>query len=85
MNLAELLEQQAMALLPDERRKLGAKLLATVVVDQSARAEMVGPSKRFSALLSRWRAERCTTASYACSPLTPIIGRSLRAVDCYSR
>lgn len=42
MNLAELLEQQAMALPPDERRKLGAKLLATVVVDQSARKRRAG-------------------------------------------
>jgi hypothetical protein len=30
MNLAELLAEQAMALPPDERKKLGAKLLASV-------------------------------------------------------
>lgn len=39
MNLAELLELQAMALPPDERKKLGAKLLASAKVEQT-------PSKR---------------------------------------
>lgn len=42
MNLAELLEQQAMALPPEERRKLGAKLLASTSVEQPARKRRAG-------------------------------------------
>lgn len=42
MNLAELLEQQAMALPPDERKKLGAKLIASVVVEQPPRRRRAG-------------------------------------------
>jgi hypothetical protein len=42
MNLAELLEQQAMALPPEERKKLGAKLLASVTVEQPHRERRAG-------------------------------------------
>jgi hypothetical protein len=42
MNIAELLEQQAMALPPDERKKLGAKLLASVSADQAPRKRRAG-------------------------------------------
>jgi hypothetical protein len=34
MNLAELLEQQAMALPPEERKRLGAKLLESLGAEQ---------------------------------------------------
>jgi hypothetical protein len=37
MNLAELLEHQPMALPPEERKKLGAKLFASVGPEQPAR------------------------------------------------
>jgi hypothetical protein len=42
MTLAKLLEQQAMALPPDERKKLGAKLLASVDVEDSSRKRRAG-------------------------------------------
>jgi len=42
MNLAELLEQQAMALPPDERKKLGAKLLASTSTEQPRRKRRAG-------------------------------------------
>lgn len=42
MNLAELLEQQAMALPPEERKKLGAKLLASVGAEQPPRKRRAG-------------------------------------------
>jgi hypothetical protein len=42
MTLAELLEAQAMALPADERKKLGAKLLASVSVEQPPRRRRAG-------------------------------------------
>ncbi|MGH7438620.1 MAG: hypothetical protein ACRENE_23270 [Polyangiaceae bacterium] len=42
MNLAEFLEHQAMALPPDERRKLGAKLLASASAEQPPRTRRAG-------------------------------------------
>lgn len=42
MNLAELLEQMAMTLPPDERRKLGAKLLASASAAQPPRKRCAG-------------------------------------------
>jgi hypothetical protein len=42
MNLAELLEQQAMALPPEERKKLGAKLLASASGEQPPRKRRAG-------------------------------------------
>lgn len=42
MNLAELLEQQAMALPVDERKKLGAKLLASGGAEQPSAKRRAG-------------------------------------------
>ena len=42
MTLAEILEQQAMALPPEERKKLGAKLLATAGGAPSSRGRRAG-------------------------------------------
>jgi len=42
MNLAELLEQQVMALPPEERKKLAAKLLASVSAEQPPRKRRAG-------------------------------------------
>jgi len=42
MNLAELLEQQALALPPEERKKLGAKLLASVSAEPARRKRQAG-------------------------------------------
>ena len=42
MNLAELLEQQAMALPLEERKRLGAKLLASVSAEQPAPKRQAG-------------------------------------------
>jgi hypothetical protein len=42
MNLVELLEQQAMALPPEERKKLGAKLIASVSAGQPAPKRRAG-------------------------------------------
>ena len=42
MNLAELLELQAMALPPDERKKLSAKLLASTKVEQTPSERRAG-------------------------------------------
>lgn len=42
MNLAELLAEQAMALPPDERKKLGAKLIASVESEQPPRKRQAG-------------------------------------------
>jgi hypothetical protein len=42
MNLAELLAEQAMALPPDERRKLAAKLLASVGSEERPRKRRAG-------------------------------------------
>ena len=42
MTLAELLEQQAMALPPEERKKLGVKLIASVSAEQPAPTRRAG-------------------------------------------
>jgi hypothetical protein len=42
MTLAELLEQQAMALPAEERKKLGARLLASAVTPPSQRGRRAG-------------------------------------------
>ena len=42
MTLAELVEQQALALPPEERKKLGAKLLASVSAEPSRRKREAG-------------------------------------------
>jgi hypothetical protein len=45
MTLAELLEQQAMALPPDERKKLGAKLLASASAERPPRQRRAGSAE----------------------------------------
>lgn len=42
MNFAELLAEQAMALPPEERKKLGAKLLASVGPEERPRKRRAG-------------------------------------------
>jgi hypothetical protein len=42
MNLAEILAEQAMALPPEERKKLGAKLLASVDSEELPRKRRAG-------------------------------------------